>query len=77
MRLQDTRLSGEGKGGIAGFAKGGADVALEEVEGGTKLTIPPRRRSAARLPIGLAPDRFNRKKLADQFFSAFAEKLGG
>ena len=31
-------IVGEGKGGIAGFAKGGADVALEEVEGGTKLT---------------------------------------
>src|SRR6056297_2500696 len=30
-------LSGEGKGGAAGFAKGGADVTLEETEGGTRL----------------------------------------
>src|SRR3954467_13536805 len=32
------RISGEGEGGIAGFAKGGAVVALESVGSGTKLT---------------------------------------
>ena len=31
-------LSGEGKGGAAGFAKGGANVTLEEVPEGTKLS---------------------------------------
>ena len=30
-------LSGEGKGGIAGFAKGSADVALSEADGGGTL----------------------------------------
>jgi carbon monoxide dehydrogenase subunit G len=30
-------LSGEGKGGAAGFAKGAANVRLEEIEGGTRL----------------------------------------
>ncbi len=32
------RLVGQGQGGIAGFAKGGAAITLEEVEGGTKLS---------------------------------------
>jgi len=30
-------ISGEGKGGVAGFAKGAADVWLTDVEGGTEL----------------------------------------
>lgn len=30
-------MQGEGKGGIAGFAKGGADITLTAVEGGTLL----------------------------------------
>ncbi len=32
------RISGEGKGGLAGFATGGADVRLEDTDGGTKLS---------------------------------------
>ena len=32
------RIVGEGKGGVAGFAKGAADVTLAEVEDGTELT---------------------------------------
>jgi carbon monoxide dehydrogenase subunit G len=32
------RLNGAGKGGAAGFAKGGAAIRLEDVEGGTNLT---------------------------------------
>ncbi|HEY4980651.1 MAG TPA: carbon monoxide dehydrogenase subunit G, partial [Pseudolabrys sp.] len=32
------RISGEGDGGVAGFAKGGATVALAEKDGGTLLT---------------------------------------
>jgi carbon monoxide dehydrogenase subunit G len=31
------RIQGEGEGGIAGFAKGSARVALEPIEAGTKL----------------------------------------
>src|SRR3954451_8636747 len=31
------RISGEGDGGVAGFAKGGASVALQPSEGGTLL----------------------------------------
>src|SRR4029077_12294079 len=32
------RISGEGEGGVAGFAKGGATVGLAEKDGGTLLT---------------------------------------
>ncbi|MGB3554207.1 MAG: carbon monoxide dehydrogenase subunit G, partial [Jannaschia sp.] len=31
------RIAGEGKGGVAGFAKGGADVKLADVPEGTQL----------------------------------------
>src|ERR1700739_1498166 len=32
------RISGEGDGGVAGFAKGGATIALTDKDGGTLLT---------------------------------------
>src|SRR6056297_1796153 len=35
---ESLKLSGEGKGGAAGFAKGGATVRLEAIEGGTRLS---------------------------------------
>ncbi len=67
------RISGEGEGGIAGFAKGGADVALSEVPEGTKLSYDVQAnvggkiaQMGARLIDGVA------KKTADQFFSNFA-----
>ncbi len=45
------RISGEGKGGPAGFAKGGATVKLTDVAGGgTKLSYTVDARSAASSP---------------------------
>jgi carbon monoxide dehydrogenase subunit G len=72
------RISGEGQGGVAGFAKGGAVVRLAEEEGdGTLLTLDVDAQiggkiaqAGARLIAGPA------KKLADQFFGKFAEALG-
>src|SRR5262252_3383404 len=32
------RISGEGEGGVAGFAKGGAEVTLADEAGGTRLS---------------------------------------
>ena len=44
-------ISGEGEGGIAGFAKGGAKVSLADVEGGTRAAATTSRpMSAARSP---------------------------
>ncbi|WP_340108840.1 carbon monoxide dehydrogenase subunit G [Pikeienuella sp. HZG-20] len=72
------RISGEGKGGAAGFAKGGANVRLEEVEGGTSLAYDVDAKVGgkiaqlgARLIDGFA------KKMADQFFTTFQKVVEG
>ncbi|MEM0945007.1 MAG: carbon monoxide dehydrogenase subunit G [Pseudomonadota bacterium] len=65
-------ISGEGKGGAAGFAKGGADVKLEEVEDGTRLTYDVEAKVGGKLAQlgGRLIDGFA-KKMADQFFDDF------
>ena len=69
-------ISGEGQGGIAGFAKGGAKVRLQpngettmmiyevEAQVGGKIA-----QLGARLVDGVA------KRMADQFFERFAERV--
>ena len=71
-------IEGEGKGGIAGFAKGGADVSL--TEDGADATIL---KYAARADVGGKIAQLGSrliqstsKKLAGQFFSTFGEKVG-
>ena len=44
------RIEGEGQGGVAGFAKGGAEVRLADDGDDTLLTYESMRRSAARSP---------------------------
>lgn len=69
------RISGQGEGGIAGFAKGGANVRLaDNPEGGTILTYDVEAnvggklaQLGGRLIDGVA------KKNADSFFAKFAE----
>lgn len=70
-------ISGEGKGGVAGFAKGGADVML--VEDGPNTTIL---KYTARADVGGKIAQLGSrliestsKKLAGQFFSTFGEKV--
>lgn len=73
------RIIGEGSGGIAGFAKGGAKVTLSDVEGGgTKLNYDVEAnvggkiaQLGSRLIDGVA------KKMADQFFANFAKAVNG
>jgi uncharacterized protein len=71
-------ISGEGQGGIAGFAKGGAKVHLSPIETGTRMTYAVEAQVGgkiaqlgARLIDGVA------KRLADQFFERFAAEVGG
>ena len=71
-------IEGEGKGGIAGFAKGGADVSL--TEDGVDATIL---KYAAKADVGGKIAQLGSrliqstsKKLAGQFFSTFGEKVG-
>lgn len=71
-------ISGEGKGGVAGFAKGGADVHLAEDGAGTLLTYTVNAQVGGKLAqLGSRLIDSTSKKLADQFFSSFAEKAGG
>ncbi|MET3578475.1 carbon monoxide dehydrogenase subunit G [Mesorhizobium robiniae] len=72
-------IQGEGKGGIAGFAKGGADVTL--TSDGPETTIL---KYAAKADVGGKIAQLGSrliestsKKLAGQFFSSFGEKVGG
>lgn len=72
------RISGNGEGGIAGFAKGGALVRLETVEAGTKLTYEVEAQVGGKiLQLGGRLIDGTAKKLAAQFFDDFAKAIGG
>ena len=70
------RLEGEGKGGAAGFAKGGALVQLEPEGDGTRLSYEVDAKIGGKLAQlgGRLIDSFARK-LADRFFSTFEETV--
>ena len=71
-------LSGEGKGGAAGFAKGGADVSLEEVPEGTKLSYDVEAKVGGKLAqLGSRIIDGFAKKMADQFFERFQQAVEG
>lgn len=70
-------IVGEGKGGIAGFAKGSADVALEPVEEGTRLTYKVDAHVGGKLAqLGSRLIASSAKKLSGQFFSNLSERIG-
>jgi carbon monoxide dehydrogenase subunit G len=72
-------ISGEGEGGIAGFAKGGAKVHLQDADGGGTMLIYNVEANVggkiaqlgSRLIDGVA------KKLSDAFFTNFVKAVGG
>ncbi|MAW85343.1 MAG: carbon monoxide dehydrogenase [Phyllobacteriaceae bacterium] len=70
-------IQGEGKGGIAGFAKGGADVKLEEDgEGGTLLSYVAKADVGGKIAqMGSRLIVSTTKKLAGQFFSNLNERI--
>jgi len=71
------RISGEGDGGVAGFAKGGANVALADKDGGTLLTYHVEAQIGGKLAqLGQRLVNGVAKKLADQFFEKFAAAVG-
>lgn len=70
------RISGEGDGGVAGFAKGGAAVSLTEKDGGTLLTYNVEAQIGGKLAqLGQRLINGAAKKLADQFFNNFAAEV--
>jgi carbon monoxide dehydrogenase subunit G len=67
------KISGEGDGGIAGFAKGGATVTLSDKDGGTLLTYNVEAQIGGKLAqLGQRLVNGAAKKLADDFFAKFA-----
>jgi carbon monoxide dehydrogenase subunit G len=68
------KINGEGQGGIAGFAKGGATVSLTEGEGGgTVLSYDVVANVGGKIAqLGARLIDGTAKKLADQFFQNFA-----
>src|ERR1700686_2701731 len=67
------KISGEGDGGIAGFAKGGAVVVLTPKDGGTLLTYNVEAQIGGKLAqLGQRLINGVAKKLADDFFVKFA-----
>jgi len=69
------RISGEGDGGMAGFAKGGAKVRLEDVNNdATRLIYEVDAQIGGKLAqLGQRLVNSVAKKMADQFFERFAE----
>jgi carbon monoxide dehydrogenase subunit G len=72
------RISGEGQGGVAGFAKGGAGVKLTEYGDETVLTYEANATVGGKLAqIGSRLIDATARKMADEFFGKFAATVGG
>lgn len=71
-------ITGDGKGGVAGFASGSADVHLAEDGDVTILTYTAKARVGGKLAqLGSRLIDSTARKLAGQFFTKFAEMAGG
>src|ERR1700733_3211101 len=70
------RISGEGQGGPAGFAKGGANVALQDDGAGTLLTYQVNAQIGGKLAqLGARLIDATAKQMADQFFDRFSAQV--
>ncbi len=70
-------LTGQGNGGPAGHAKGGAQVTLREVDGKTVLSYDAKAEIGGKLAqLGSRLIQSTAKKLAGAFFGKFAEVIG-
>lgn len=68
------RIAGEGNGGIAGFAKGGANVQLEEQDGGTLVRYDVDANVGGKLAqLGGRLIESTSRKLSQQFFDRISE----
>jgi carbon monoxide dehydrogenase subunit G len=71
------KISGEGNGGVAGYAKGGATVHLADAGGGTLMTYVVKADVGGKLAqLGGRLIDSTAKKLADEFFEKFAAIVG-
>jgi carbon monoxide dehydrogenase subunit G len=70
------RISGQGDGGVAGFAKGGATIKLSPKDGGTLLSYTVEAQIGGKLAqLGQRLVNGAAKKLADDFFQKFAASV--
>lgn len=71
-------ISGEGSGGAAGFAKGSADVSLEDTaDGGTRLSYTVKAQVGGKLAqIGQRFIDSTAAKMSEEFFSNFSQVAG-
>ena len=66
-------ISGEGQGGVAGFAKGGAGVKLTDEAGGTKLAYTVNAQIGGKMAqLGARLIDSTAKSMAEQFFTRFS-----
>ena len=73
---ESLKISGEGKGGAAGFAKGGAVCTLSESNGVTTLTYEVDAKVGGKLAqLGSRIIDGFAKKMADEFFNRFKDAL--
>lgn len=76
VEQQSLTISGEGKGGPAGFAKGGADVRLEADGDNTVLHYDVEAKVGGKLAqLGSRIIDGFAKKMADQFFTNFQQAV--
>jgi carbon monoxide dehydrogenase subunit G len=72
------RIVGEGSGGVAGFAKGGAVVRLTDDGRGTLMTYEVKADVGGKLAqLGGRLIDSTARKFADDFFAKFAQLVGG
>ncbi len=72
VEAQSYRISGEGKGGAAGFAKGGAAVRLEDEGEGTLLSYDAEAKVGGKLAqLGSRLIDGYARKMSDEFFDRF------
>ncbi|WP_428491991.1 SRPBCC family protein [Rhodopila sp.] len=70
------RISGEGQGGVAGFAKGGADVALADQGAETLLSYKVNAQVGGKLAqLGGRLIDATAKQMADAFFDRFSKQV--
>jgi carbon monoxide dehydrogenase subunit G len=70
------RISGEGQGGVAGFAKGGANVALTDDGAGTLLSYQVNAQVGGKLAqLGGRLIDATAKQMADAFFDRFSKQV--
>jgi carbon monoxide dehydrogenase subunit G len=71
------RITGEGNGGVAGYAKGGASVLLSDEAGGTRMRYDVKADVGGKLAqLGGRLIDSTAKKLADEFFERFSTLVG-